>query len=67
MFSQEAIALCGQCALLLGWRPAEFWDATPAELACVLSAYAPHEEAPPDAADLRKLMEQFPDAPPGGE
>ena len=32
-----------------------------AELACVLAAFAPHEEAPPDAADLRKLMEMYPD------
>ncbi len=60
-WADAALQLCGQCALLLGWRPAEFWDATPAELTCVLSAYAPHEEAPPDAADMRKLMELFPD------
>ena len=67
LFTDSAAALCGQCALLLGWRPNEFWDATPAELACVFSAYAPHEEPPPDAADLRKLMEMYPDAPTGGE
>ena len=60
-FKDAALQLCGQCALLLGWRPAEFWDATPAELTCVLSAYAPHEQAPPDPADMRKLMELFPD------
>ena len=63
-FGNAATRLCGQCALLLGWRPAEFWAATPAELACVLSAYAPREEAPPDAVALQKLMELFPDAPP---
>ena len=62
-FGNAATQLCGQCALLLGWRPAEFWAATPAELACVLSAYAPHEEAPPNTADLQKLMALFPDAP----
>ena len=60
-WADAALQLCGECALLLGWRPAEFWDATPAELTCVLSAYAPQEEAPPDAADMRKLMELFPD------
>lgn len=62
-FSEAAQKLCGQCALLLGWRPAEFWDATPAELACVLAACAPQGEVPPDATDLQKLMELFPDAP----
>jgi uncharacterized phage protein (TIGR02216 family) len=60
-FAQEVAELCGQCALLLGWRPAEFWAATPAELACVLRAYAPPEHTPPDRADLKKLMELFPD------
>ena len=60
-WANAAFQLCSQCALLLGWRPAEFWDATPAELACVLAAFAPHEKAPPDAADLRKLMEMYPD------
>ncbi len=67
LFATEASTLCGQCALLLGWRPVEFWEATPAELACVLAAYAPHNETPPDAADLQRLMELFPDAPTGGE
>ena len=56
-----ATLLCGQCALLLGWRPAEFWDSTPAELACVLAAVAPQSEAPPDAEALQKLMELYPD------
>jgi len=28
--------LSGLAARLLGWRPGEFWDATPAELAAVL-------------------------------
>lgn len=65
-FTENALRLCGQCALLLGWRPAEFWPTTPAELAAVLLALLPQQEAPPDAAELRRLMEQFPDSP-GGE
>lgn len=40
-FGPAALCLCGLAARLLGWRPAEFWDATPAELAAAL--------APPDA------------------
>jgi Phage tail assembly chaperone protein, TAC len=62
-----AVILCGHCALLLGWRPAEFWNATPAELACVLNAAAAQVETPPNASDLQTLMELFPDAPTGGE
>jgi hypothetical protein len=54
-FAQAALRLAGLAARLLGWRPAEFWAATPAELATAL--------APPDAAhpfdrdDLTRLME----------
>jgi uncharacterized phage protein (TIGR02216 family) len=60
-FGDAAIQLCGHSAFLLGWRPAEFWRATPAELACVLSAFAGRTEAPPDSGDIQKLMMQFPD------
>ena len=67
LFAESAALLCGQCALLLSWRPDEFWDATPAELGCVLAAYAPCDGTPPDAADLQKLMELHPDAQTGGE
>jgi uncharacterized phage protein (TIGR02216 family) len=63
-WADGAVILCGHCALLLGWRPAEFWNATPAELACILNAMKPHAETPPDPTDLQELMEKFPDAPP---
>lgn len=60
-FADTAIQLCGQCAVFLGWRPAEFWNATPAELACVLNAVEGQAEVPPGASDLQTLMELFPD------
>jgi Phage tail assembly chaperone protein, TAC len=60
-FADTAVRLCGQCALLLGWRPAEFWESTPAELACILDAMTTHRETPPDAGDMQQLMELFPD------
>ena len=63
-FTQSALKLCGQCALLLGWRPAEFWPTTPAELAAVLAALLPQREAPPDPVELRRLMDRFPDTSP---
>lgn len=55
-FAPGALQLAGLAARLLGWRPHEFWTATPAELATVL--------APPGAApttlsrsDLSRMME----------
>ena len=39
-FGAEAVLLAGAAGRLLGWRPAEFWDSTPAELATALGADA---------------------------
>lgn len=66
-FAETALQLCGQCTLVLGWRPGEFWDATPAELGCVLNAVAAHTDTPPAPADMQKLMGLFPDMPSGGD
>jgi hypothetical protein len=63
IFAASAVRLCGQCALLLGWRPAEFWTATPAELASIFELMMPHNDLPPDARVLQTLMERFPDTP----
>ncbi len=41
-FGPLALRLAGLSARALGWRPAEFWHATPAELAaCLAPADAP--------------------------
>lgn len=48
-------------AALLGWRPAEFWAATPAELRTALGVDEAGEGAPATADMLRQLMEAFPD------
>lgn len=57
LFAPAALRLAGLAGRLLGWRPAEFWAATPAELAAVL---APETDAPAplDRAALSRLMEQ---------
>lgn len=62
-FSDSAGRLAGLAGALLGWRPEEFWRATPAELAAVLAAMAPGEEegAGMSPAELSELMERFPD------
>ena len=59
-FGEAAAELSGLAAAVLGWRPAEFWEATPAELALAL--------APPGQGcaqlsreDLDALQDRFPD------
>lgn len=59
-FAAAAARLAGLAGALLGWRPDEFWKATPAELASVLAAMAP-EETSASSCDLARLMEMFPD------
>lgn len=59
-FAAAASRLAGMAGVLLGWRPEEFWTATPAELAAVLGALAGEEEGA-SAGDLERLMRMFPD------
>ena len=61
MFSQSAARLAGLAGAVLGWRPEEFWRATPAELAAVLTALAGDEAEPAGKADLERLLEMYPD------
>ena len=60
-FGEAALRLAGLAGALLGWRPGEFWAATPAELACVIEAMSPREAAPADRDQVTRLMEMFPD------
>ena len=57
-FGPRAVLLAGLAARLLGWRPAEFWAATPAELAAALGP--PVAAAPLARTDLNRLMELDP-------
>ncbi len=60
-FSESARRLAGLAGALFGWRPEEFWRATPAELGAVLEAMTGPDTAPASRADLTRLMERFPD------
>ena len=60
-FAGSATRLAGQAGAVLGWSPAAFWAATPAELAVVVAALTGEATAPPDAATIAKLREAFPD------
>ena len=61
MFSDAANRLAGLAGAMLGWRPDEFWRATPAELAAVLRAIVGEEAAAASGEDVARLMEMYPD------
>ena len=50
LFGEAAARLCNAAAVILGWKPDEFWNATPAELALALQI--PGSAAGPDDMDL---------------
>lgn len=58
-FGDAALRWAGLAAQALGWRPAEFWAATPAELATALS---PPDELsalpPPSREAIARMMER---------
>ncbi len=60
-FAQSAARLAGQVPVLLGWKPDDFWRATPAELVAIFAAMAPQAEGAVDKSALKKMMEQYPD------
>ena len=55
--------MAGVAGWLLGWRPEEFWRATPGELAAVLGAALGEEavEVGVDGGELARLMGVMPD------
>ena len=55
-FGAAALAFYGIAARLLGWKPNEFWAATPAELIVALAP--PGTPAALARADLERMMEQ---------
>ncbi|QLC23659.1 phage tail assembly chaperone [Parasphingopyxis algicola] len=62
-FTVSATRLAGLAGAMLGWRPGEFWTATPAELATVLMVFSDDRAggAPATRSDFARLMERFPD------
>jgi Phage tail assembly chaperone protein, TAC len=61
LFTTQARQLAGLCSAVLGWRPDEFWAATPAELATIFAALTPEAQAAGDSALITHLQERFPD------
>ena len=60
IFGERATQLAGLASMLLGWRPAEFWASTPAELESALGqATDPNEQI--DRNAFERLRSLFPD------
>lgn len=59
-FGNAAANLVGAAAAILGWRPNEFWDATPAELAAALTPGGLSVDGP-DRGEIERLQALFPD------
>jgi hypothetical protein len=57
-FADGARRLAGLVPRALGWRPDEFWSATPAELAAILEDGGERGGEPLSRAELTSLMER---------
>lgn len=57
LFCVAASRLAALAAQFLGWRPHEFWAATPGELALSLGAPEP-SEAPPSREEILAMIER---------
>lgn len=59
LFGEAAARLCNAASLVLGWKPQEFWSATPTELLLALQAPVAREGL--DQATIEALRARFPD------
>ncbi|WP_379923168.1 phage tail assembly chaperone [Erythrobacter sp. R86502] len=58
-FADASARWCALASQQLGWRPAEFWSATPAELAMALTAPDDLNTPPPPSREMiAQMMER---------
>lgn len=57
-FADSAQRLAGLVPRALGWRPGEFWSATPAELAAILAGPPGPGGEPLGRSEMTALMER---------
>ena len=57
-FADGAARLAGLIPRALGWRPGDFWDATPAELAAILSSGEAGADEPLNRTELDRMLER---------
>jgi hypothetical protein len=57
-FGRAAQRLAGLSARVLGWRPADFWHATPAELSAAITPTDADATSAVGREDISRMMEQ---------
>ena len=57
-FAAGALRLAGLVPRALGWRPGDFWAATPAEVAAIFTTDEPPGGEPLTRGELDALLEQ---------
>lgn len=62
-FGEAAARLSSAASMLLGWRPDEFWNCTPAELMLALGLVEERADGP-DRQTIEALKRRFPDGRP---
>lgn len=60
-FGEKAADLAGLAGAILGWRPNDFWNATPRELETALMAGAAKPDEIMGRAEMDRLAKLFPD------
>ena len=60
-FGEKAAELAGYASALLGWRPCDFWGATPCELETALGAGVTKPDELMGRAEMDRLAGLFPD------
>jgi hypothetical protein len=57
-FTPGAARLAGLIPRALGWRPDDFWNATPAELTSIFASGEAEQSEPLSRNDLERLLER---------
>ena len=57
-FADGARRLAGLSTRMFGWTPPQFWDATPAELAAILTIEDAANDAPLSRSEFDAMMER---------
>jgi hypothetical protein len=60
-FADAAARLAGPAAALFGWRPVEFWAATPAEFELTMGGWTARPDVAAGQGDVARLKEMHPD------
>jgi hypothetical protein len=57
-FAESARVLAGMVCRMLGWRPADFWESTPAEISVIFAAQEGEDAAPLSRVEFETLMKR---------